>query len=108
MEEDLDEHNPQDHEFEEEIMSQEISVNAFDPADFDDFVRDIGLTKNNSEILELRLKTRGFLQPEVRICSARKRHSEFSTYFHTENNLTYCSNIPSLFSALNVKYDSCE
>ena len=73
--------------------------------ELNDLVRDLTLTKQQSELLASRLGEWNLLDVDVRISSFRKRSSDLEQYFAMENNLCFCKDIPGLFDCLDLIYD---
>ena len=70
-----------------------------------DLVRDLYLSKSQSELLTSRLKQWNLVDEDVRITSFRKRSSRLTSFFATVNHLCYCSDIDGLFSGFNLKHE---
>lgn len=70
--------------------------------DLNDLVRDLNLTKHQSEVLASRLKERFLVTAEVRISKFRNRSDDLIQYFSYENNLCYCNDINGLFEQLDI------
>lgn len=68
--------------------------------ELNDLVRDLKLTKDQSELLASRLRGWQLLQPNVKITSFRKRHYELSSFFSQNGDLVYCNDINGLMSEL--------
>ncbi|XP_076064989.1 uncharacterized protein LOC143039025 [Oratosquilla oratoria] len=76
--------------------------------ELNDLVRDLTLTKQQSELLASRLQQWHLLDEEARITVFRKRSANLQDFFTLENNLTYCNDIRSLFSAPELSYEPNE
>ncbi|CAI9737816.1 Hypothetical predicted protein [Octopus vulgaris] len=76
--------------------------------EFNDLVRDLTLTKQQSEVLVLRLEQWNLLDKDARITIFRKRSADLQQFFALENNLTYCNDIRDLFNALELTYEPNE
>lgn len=74
-------------------------------AELNDLIRDLNLSKSQSELLASRLKGWNLLQSDVNITFFRKRHIELTQYFLQKGDLVYCSDINNLFDALGHKHD---
>ncbi|KAI6656198.1 hypothetical protein LOD99_1531 [Oopsacas minuta] len=59
-------------------------------------VRDLGLSKDASEILAPRLSEHHVLHSEARITYYRRRDEELIRYFSEEGGFVFCNNIPGL------------
>lgn len=68
-------------------------------------VRKLELSQRKSTTLASLLKNNNLLDPGVAISSQKNRQAEFVPFFKTENNLSFCSNIRGLMTALNIDYD---
>ena len=76
--------------------------------ELNDLVRDLRLTKSQSELLASRLQVWNLLEDETKVNFYRKRTAELTPHFSMKGDLCYCSNIYSLFSAFNIDYDVSE
>lgn len=83
---------------------QDKSPKFFSQEDLNNLVRDLDLTKHQSELLASRLKERDLTEGDVRITKFRYRSDYLQDKFAFENNLCYCSDIPGLFNELNIPY----
>lgn len=61
--------------------------------EFDELVKEMGLTKDNALLLCSRLKQWNLLDPSVRITAQRTRHGIYSQYFKTADDVCYCFDI---------------
>lgn len=82
-------------------------------SDFADLVRDLHLSKRESEVLGSRLKQWNLVEKYFQITSGRKsdRTLILRESFKTDGNdcdLVHCVNVPKLFSALNYNYNADE
>lgn len=81
-------------------------------ADFDDLVRDIGLTKTNSEILASRLQQWRLVSEDFRVTSSRKRSKQlsFDECFKVDDQsgITYAVDIENLFEIIGHPYNPDE
>lgn len=77
-------------------------------SELNDLVRDMGLSKQQSEILASRPKEWKLLAKETKITAFRKRNSTFSTFYNMENSLCACTNIDGLMQELNNVHSPCE
>lgn len=75
---------------------------------FKDLLRDLGLSRRQSEVLGSRLKQWNLVQSDFKVTSCRNDdRTLFKVTFKTDTDcstLVYCSNIPGLFSILNHNY----
>lgn len=74
-------------------------------AELNDWIRDLELSKDKSELLASRMKERNFVSPKVKITNNRKRHERFGKYFAQEGSITYCKDSAGLFQEFGVIYD---
>lgn len=72
--------------------------------DLNDLVRDLNLSKKQSEVLGSRLKGWNLLSKDTKVCFFRKRQEEFQDFYSKESNLVYCNNICSLLNAFEVEH----
>ena len=79
----------------------------FDQDELNDLVRDLGLSKTNSELLASRLKEKDALSPGTSITFYRTREEEllvfFSEYSTGNGNFVYCDNVKGLLIHMGVK-----
>jgi hypothetical protein len=73
-----------------------------------DLVRDLKLTKNQSELLASRLQDWNLLNPGVKVTSFRRRTAALSNIFSMAGDLCYCNNIFALFTEFGIEYDKEE
>ena len=77
--------------------------------ELNDLVRDLRLTKGQSELLASRLQEWNLLEDETKVVTFyRKRTADLTTYFSMKGDLCYCNNIYGLFSVFNIDYDVSE
>ncbi|UYV82677.1 hypothetical protein LAZ67_22000521 [Cordylochernes scorpioides] len=76
--------------------------------DLNDLVRDLDLSKKQSELLGSRLKGWNLLHEGTKVCFFRKRQDEFQDFFSQENDLVYCNDVVSLMEALGHDHDTEE
>lgn len=80
--------------------------------DYRDLVRDLGLSRRQTEILASRLKQWNLVENDFKITFTRNNYKmSFECIFKsdTENNdLVYCSDVSKLFASLNHEYNSNE
>ena len=72
----------------------------FDQGSLNDLVRDLGLSKESSELLASRLRERNLLLPETRVTFYRTRDKSFRRYFTKEDSFVYCNDINGLFEEI--------
>ena len=66
------------------------------------------LSKQQSELLASQLKQWNLVQEDVRITSFRNRNKDLASFFGMENKLCYCTNIPGLFTSLDLPHNPSE
>lgn len=77
--------------------------------ELNDLVRDLGLSKESSELLVSRMKEKNNVDPTVRITFYRNRDTEFRQFFMSADSLVYCQNISGLINAFNcMEYNPSE
>ncbi|UYV71887.1 hypothetical protein LAZ67_9000882 [Cordylochernes scorpioides] len=76
--------------------------------DLNDLVRDLDLSKKQSELLGSRLKGWNLLHKGTKVCFFRKRQDEFQDFYSQENDLVYCNDVVSLMEALGHDHDTEE
>ncbi|KAF2358194.1 hypothetical protein FHG87_011047 [Trinorchestia longiramus] len=91
--------------FEQSCSSEPHLLTQEDP---NDLVRDLKLSKNQSELLGSRLKGWNLLQKNAMICTYRNRHWQFEKYFSEENGLVFCNDIPLLMETFGIVYNPTE
>lgn len=84
---------PSEFEFESErkYLSQE---------ELSDWIRDLELTKEKSELLASRMQQKGFLSKDVKVSYYRTRHERFAKYFQKQECITFCNDLSGLFEQL--------
>ena len=73
-----------------------------------DLVRDLQLSKKQSETLASRLKDWHLLTSDTKISFFRKRHILFSEYFSAEGSLVYCNNVARLMEVFGQQHNPKE
>lgn len=103
-----------ENDLEEEYLPPRATQRHFvTNADFCDLIRDLNLSKRQSEILGSRLKQWNLVENDFRVTSTRRSdrilllEETFKTD-HNDSNLVYCVDVPKLFSALNHNYKAEE
>jgi hypothetical protein len=76
-------------------------------AELNDLTRDLGLSKESSQLLGSRLSENNLLSPETTFFWYRSRDEEFRKYFSSDqqNSLVYCVDVNGLISAMGFVYD---
>ena len=68
--------------------------------------RDLGLSKENSEVLASRLRDRNFLKPGTKIAFYRKREDVLPRIFSISDEFVFCNDIEGLSMHMGLKsYD---
>ena len=81
----------------------------FDQPELNDLVRDLGLSKELSELLASRLNDKNLLQDGTKVGFYRHRENELLKYFATEKDFVYCNDVSGLLNAMGVtSYDPKE
>lgn len=70
-----------------------------------DLVRDLSLTKQQSELLASRLQEWNLLDEDARVSKFRNRSSDLHQYYSMEDSLCFCNDIKGLFDALGLNYE---
>ncbi|KAI6648704.1 hypothetical protein LOD99_7930 [Oopsacas minuta] len=83
-------------------LLQISKAEPFTQGQLNDLVRDLGLSKDASEILASRLSEHHVLHSEAKITYYRCRDEELIRYFSEEGGFVFCSNIPGLLSAMGL------
>lgn len=73
--------------------------------DVNDFIRDIGLSKSNAELLTSRLKQWNLLDESVQVIDQRARHQTFSSFLNHQARLCFCNNVTGLFETIGITYN---
>ncbi|GBL97139.1 hypothetical protein AVEN_144587-1 [Araneus ventricosus] len=74
-------------------------------SDFNDLVRYLNLSKNQSELLASRLKYLNLLEKETKVCSFRKWQQDFQDFFSQDGDVIFCNDVDSLFKALRLQHN---
>ena len=81
-----------------ERHSQENKPRPLTQGQVNDLVLDLGLSKEASEILALRLDEHNILDSQTKITFYRDRDKVLIHYFTKENNFVFCNNIEALLA----------
>jgi hypothetical protein len=99
----------------ESDASKESDANSKKPrpltqAELNDLIRDLGLSKDSSQLLASRLNEHRLLSTETTYYWYRDREKEYRQFFtmDEEASLVYCNNVGGLIGALGVAYQSEE
>lgn len=76
--------------------------------DVNDFIRDIGLSKSNAELLTSRLKQWNLLDESVQVIDQRARHQTFSSFLNHQDRLCFCNNVTGLFETIGITCNPSE
>lgn len=68
----------------------------------DDLTRDLGLSKEHSELLASRLKQNNLVTPEVRVTRYRIRETSIHQFFIEEPSICYCSDVDGLMASMGI------
>ena len=86
--------------------SSSRSPQCFDQSELNDLVRDLGLSKESSELLASRLNEKNLLDPGTRITYYRERDKEVCQSFKKEEDIVFCDSIEDVLEYLGVEsYD---
>ena len=67
-----------------------------------DLVRNLNLTKFNSELLASRLQQWNLLAPDTKVTFYRQRSQDLISHFSTDGELCYCNNVSALFQSIGM------
>jgi hypothetical protein len=81
------------------------NVQPLDQSELNDLVRDLGFTKEKSELLGSTLKQKNLLAPGTTFYWYRNHEEEIKKFFIREGELVYCCNIPGLIHRLGGAYE---
>ena len=76
--------------------------------ELNDLVRDLQLTKNQSELLASRLQGWNLLNADAKVTYFRKRTADLTHVFTKTGGLCYCNEIPDLFTKFGIEHDAHE
>jgi hypothetical protein len=81
-------------------LNDEVSKEpqVFSQLELNDLVRDLGLSKQKSELLASRLKDKHLLAHGTSVTYYRTRESSFLPYFSKTNSLVYCNDVAGLIN----------
>ena len=69
---------------------------TFNQGELNDLCRDLGLSKDSSELLASRLKVKKLLDPGTNVCYFRKREQDYLEYFDSKSKVVFCTNVEKL------------
>ena len=78
--------------------------------EIDDLIRNMGMTKENAQLLTSRLKECNLLDPTCKVSKYRKRHLSFAHFFTISqpHSLCYCSDIFGVFNEIRIDYNPAD
>ena len=79
-----------------------------DQSYLNDMCRDLGLSKENSELLASRLQEKDALAKGTKVTYYRKRSQQFQQYFCKHGDFCYCTDVNALFAALGEEHNADE
>lgn len=77
-------------------------------AELNDLIRDIHLTKQDSELLASRMQQWKHLAVGTKVTIYRYRSLEFAAYFEKKHSILYCTDVDGLFQKMKQPYDKTE
>ncbi|GBM11066.1 hypothetical protein AVEN_259757-1 [Araneus ventricosus] len=80
----------------------------FSENELNDLARDLGLSKDEAELLGSRMKNKNLLTPEISFSWYRHRQKEFNHFFSREGNLVPCNDVQGLMKCFHIEYDPSE
>lgn len=86
------------------VNSHQTPHSKLDQPQLNDMVRDLGLSKEQSELLASRLKEIGSLERGVKGTYYRNRDKPFRKYFDSDQSLVYCVDVDGLIGELGVEH----
>lgn len=72
--------------------------------ELNDLVRDLGLNKEESELLASRMSQWNLLTKETKVTSFRTRHEQFSKFFEKTDQICFCNDIEGLMEGLGFEH----
>ena len=94
----------EDMEFKPDCISSEPHL--LSQGDLNDLMRDLNLSRKQSELLGSRLKGWNLLQKETQVSVYCTRHSDFADFFSLVDGVVFCNDVHSVMEALNHKYST--
>lgn len=86
----------------------EDEPHLLDQAELNDLIRDLGLTKEKSELLASRMLQWNLLKSETKVTMYRNRNNELAKLFLKRNSLCYCVDIDALMVFVGFKHEPSE
>ncbi|KAH9631060.1 hypothetical protein HF086_015045 [Spodoptera exigua] len=93
----------EDDDFEFEEIAKEPHL--ITQGDLNDLVRDLNLSKKQSELLGSRLKEWNLLHHNTKVSYFRNRDQHFRMFFSQDGDLVFCNNINELMKMLDIDFD---
>jgi hypothetical protein len=95
-------------------MDEDFKINNEDEprkigqGELSEYIRLLHLSKDKAEVFASICKHNNWLTPETHISIYRKREEQFSKFFKTDNNLTYCTDVVGLMNILKLDSDPAQ
>jgi len=87
-----------------DVDFEEGRTHLISQGDLDDLVRDLYLSKEESELLASRVGEWNLLQNCTTTPHFRYRHKELATYYKLENDICFCTDVNGLMRNLGCEY----
>lgn len=107
MDEELDvATNPEQPSTSSYVPSEQVNLapRLISQTQLNNMCRRLELSQRKSRMLAVMLKENSLLSPDVKISSQINRQSAFIPHFTTENDLSFCPDIKSLFDEMDMEY----
>ena len=91
-----------------QLKDDRKSPSKFNQLELNDLVRDLGLSKEQSELLASRMKEKGCLEQGVKVTHYRNRDKPLRKYFNQEESLVYCKDVDGLFDKFGIQHQANE
>lgn len=75
---------------------EEIASTEPKPFTQEDLIRDLELPKESAEVLACRLKEKNLLASGTKVTFYRAREQDLLSFFNSENDLVFCSDVQGL------------
>lgn len=86
------------------VVNESEVPHKINQSELNDLVRDLNLSKSQSELLASRLKGWNMLEQGTKICSFRNRQQDLEHLFSMEEELVYCNDVDSLLDAMGKEH----
>lgn len=106
--ENCDDLNASSDEYQPGGVECETEPHFITQCDLNDLIRDLKLTKGQSELLASRLQNWNLLASDTKVTVYRKRTLQFSAFFSMDGELCYCNDITGLFNCFEINYNPNE